>query len=91
MNDVLQYFNIVVKNALRQKNYHQVGRFPKFFLSQDQETVEGMSYANRCRKWPGYEVTTKQCTAGIFLNVDACTKFVREQTVLEEINERLEN
>lgn len=41
--------------------------------------------------WPGYEVKTKQCTAGIFLNVDACTKFVRETTVLEDINDRYQS
>lgn len=87
LGKVLLYFNIVVKHALRQKDYEQVGRFPKFFLAQDQQRIDGISNQNRCRKWPGYELNTKQCFLGIYLNVDACTKFITEKTVLEQFYE----
>ena len=50
--------------------------------------VPNISPANACRKWPGFEVTTKQCTEGIYLNVDACTKFITEKTVLQQFYER---
>lgn len=43
MGKVLLYFNMVVKHALRQKDYEQVGRFPKFFHARDQVRVEGIS------------------------------------------------
>lgn len=33
--NVLMIFNNIVKHALRQKKYEQVGRFPKFFLAED--------------------------------------------------------
>lgn len=58
MGRILQYFNIVVKHALSQKDYRQVGRFPKFFLAKDQEKIRELSFHNRCRKWPGYDVKT---------------------------------
>ena len=43
LGKVLLYFNIVMKHALRQKDYEQVGRFPKFFLARDQEKIDGIS------------------------------------------------
>jgi hypothetical protein len=39
MQEILQYFNTVIKHALRHKNYRQIGRFPKFFLASDKEQV----------------------------------------------------
>lgn len=57
----------------------------------DQEKVVGMSNRNRCKKCSGYEVSIKNCIAGIFLNIDACIKFLREKTVLNEIKERINN
>lgn len=80
MNSILQYFNIVIKETLRIKNYEQIGRLPKFFRALDQIVVKEIE---NLKAWPGYEVTTKQCTQGIFLNVDSCTKFVQMETVLE--------
>lgn len=83
MNSILQYFNIVIKEAMRNKKYEQIGRLPKFFLALDQIIVQEIE---NLKAWPGYEITTKQCTQGIFLNVDSCTKFVQMETVLEQLN-----
>jgi len=33
--------------------------------------------------WPGYELTTKLSTQGIFLNIESCTKFVNQVSVLQ--------
>lgn len=35
MADVLTIFNKIVKAALKQKKYEQVGRFPKFFNASE--------------------------------------------------------
>ena len=35
--------------------------------------------------WPGYELTTKSVTHGIFLNIDTATKFVNKTTMLEYV------
>jgi len=73
VDQVLTMFNNIVKNALKQKKYEQVGRFPKFFLAEDKIEIRQF----KLFAWPGYEVKTKLSTQGIFLNVESCTKFVR--------------
>lgn len=56
MNSILQYFNIVIKEAMRNKKYEQIGRLPKFFLALDQIIVQEIE---NLKAWPGYEITTK--------------------------------
>ena len=56
MNSILQYFNIVIKNAMRNKKYEQIGRLPKFFLAKEQIIVEELK---NLKAWPGYEITSK--------------------------------
>ena len=79
--NMLMIFNNIVKLALRQKKYEQVGRFPKFFLAEDKIEIR----QHRLFAWPGYEVAVKLSTQGIFLNVESCTKFVQMTSVLEQI------
>ena len=57
MLNILSLFNSVVKQALRQKKYNQIGRFPKFFNPADK--IEIRQYD--LNAWPGYEVTSKKC------------------------------
>ena len=79
MGMLLNVFNNLVKQALREKKYEQIGRFPKFFLAADRIPIPQFKlYA-----WPGYELTTKATVQGIFLNVESCTKFVNQTSVLE--------
>ena len=52
LKEVLKFFDRVVKEALRQKKYEQIGRFPKFFLAEDKVPVNEF----RLNAWPGYEV-----------------------------------
>ena len=56
MNSILQYFNIVIKNAMRNKKYEQIGRLPKFFLANEQIIVKEL---DNLKAWPGYEITSK--------------------------------
>ena len=56
MNSILQYFNIVIKNAMRNKKYEQIGRLPKFFLAKEQIIVKEL---DNLKAWPGYEITSK--------------------------------
>lgn len=79
MANILQCFNIVVKQALREKKYEQVGRLPKFFLAEDKIDIRQFNL----NAWPGYEVTSKLSTQGVFLNIDSCTKFVNMVTILD--------
>jgi len=52
LNQVLKFFDIVIKHALREKNYEQIGRFPKFFLAEEKVPINEF----RLHAWPGYEV-----------------------------------
>jgi len=84
MNSILQCFNIVVKQALREKKYEQVGRLPKFFLAEDKIDIREFAL----NAWPGYEVTSKLATQGVFLNIDSCTKFVNMVTIMDLVADK---
>ena len=84
MSNILNCFNVVVKQALREKKYEQVGRLPKFFLAEDKIDIRNYNL----NAWPGYEVTSKLATQGVFLNIDSCTKFVNMTTVLDMYSEK---
>jgi len=82
MQQILYYFNNIVKQALRQKKYNQIGRFPKFFHPKDKEKIN----QHRLDAWPGYECQSMRATQGIFMNIDCCTKFINQTTVYEIVN-----
>ena len=84
MSSILNCFNIVVKQALREKKYEQIGRLPKFFLAEDKIDIRNYNL----NAWPGYEVTSKLATQGVFLNIDSCTKFVNMTTVLDMYHDK---
>ena len=68
---------------MKHKDYQQVGRFPKFFLAKDQRPVTNIDNP-KLKYWPGYELTSKATRSGIFLNIDSCTKFIMQDTILEQ-------
>ena len=58
IQNVLMIYNNIAKQALKQKKYEQVGRFPKFFLAEDKIEISRYNlYA-----WPGYEISVKLST-----------------------------
>lgn len=85
MNGVLSYFNSVMKQALRQQDFMQIGRFPKFYLRTDVVQVSG----EKLSAWPGYEVVTQNAVQGLFLNVDCCTRFVNETSIMDIVREKM--
>jgi hypothetical protein len=40
MKYVLQIFSNIIKRAMKQKKYEQVGRLPKFFLADDKIAID---------------------------------------------------
>ncbi len=80
LSAIMNFFNMVVRSALREKKYQQVGRFPIFFLAEDKIKVD----RHNLWAWPGYEVQVKQSEQGIFLNIESRTKFINTDTVLTQ-------
>jgi len=78
-------FQSLVNHSLRQKEYFQIGRFAKFFLSSDRISIKSLNLF----AWPGYCLSTKLSTQGIFLNVESCTKFVNMSTILDQYHSHL--
>jgi len=79
MPDVQNIFNTILKASLRQKKYNQIGRLPKFFNALDKISIDQF----RLNAWPGYEVKTVLSTQGVFMNIESCTKFVNQESVLK--------
>jgi len=83
MQDVLTIFNKIVKAALKLKKYEQVGRLPKFFNAEEKIDIPRFQLV----AWPGYEVKTVLTTQGVFFNVESCTKFVNQITILKMLKD----
>jgi hypothetical protein len=81
MPQILNFLNILVKNALSAHDYKQIGRLPKYFMAKDKRDIEGYEL----EMWPGYLTTTRLVNDGIFLNVDTVSKFIQKTTILQEI------
>jgi hypothetical protein len=75
---ILDYMNSMMKHVLREKDFEQVGRLPKFFHPRERTRVEGQELD----AWPGYSVKSIMTPNGYFLNEDCSTKFVRRTSVL---------
>jgi len=67
---------------LYEHKFKQIGRLPKFFLSSELVPIE----KHRLNMWPGYMMSAKSLTDGIFINIDCATKFVEMDSVLLLIN-----
>ena len=80
---VLNFLNVLVKNALQRGDYKQIGRLPKFFLEREKRDIN----AHELEMWPGYLTTTRLVQDGIFLNVDTVSKFIQQRTILDFIND----
>jgi hypothetical protein len=69
---VLIFLNCVVKAVLREEDYTQIGRLPKFFDPKEKKAID----RHKLESWPGYLTTSRLLAEGFFLNIDTCTKFV---------------
>jgi hypothetical protein len=63
----------------------QIGRFPKFYLRKDVIQVSNESLS----AWPGYEVVTQNAVQGLFLNIDCCTRFVNQTSIMKIVSDKL--
>jgi hypothetical protein len=89
MQNVCEVFNNIMKEALDQLDYKQIGKFPKFFNAKDKRDVDPADL--NLVAWPGYQVEVKLTTQGIFLNVESCTKFVNKISVLHNFIDSMRN
>lgn len=85
MPKMLHFLNILVKGALEQQDYKQIGRLPKYFMESDKKVIP----QHQLEMWPGFLATTRLVKDGIFLNVDTVSKFIQQRTILEFIQELL--
>lgn len=80
MNTIL---NNLVKQALRQTKYRQIGKRPQFF---DVDNETHLAEAG-IRMWSGFKVTSGLTETGITMGIDSVFKFLTTKTVLERIRE----
>jgi hypothetical protein len=78
---ILEFLNVVVKSALRARDFNQIGKLPKFFLPKEGKLVKDFNI----EVWPGYLSTSRLLADGFFLNIDTCTKFINSESVLDKI------
>lgn len=76
---MLEFLNVVVKSVLREAQFKQIGKLPKFFLPSERVQIPQHSL----EMWPGYLTTSRLLADGIFLNMDTCTKFINKVTCLD--------
>lgn len=82
-NKVQNFAVKLIKKALYEHKYNQIGRLPRFFLASELQQIKEFEL----QMWPGYTMDVKQVTDGIFANVDTATKFIQMKTVLDGIND----
>ena len=73
----------IVKKALFDQKYDQIGRLPKFYCAEDRVRIPN----ERLEVWPGYVMSIKCLNDGIFLNIDATNKFVSRTSIHEKIKQ----
>ena len=78
MDNIKTLINQIVKRAAERADFKQVGRIPKFFLVDERKEIRDYNLVT----WPGYELQTQLYTSGVYLNVDCCTKFIQNKTIL---------
>jgi hypothetical protein len=79
---IIDFMLKIVKKSLHARNYNQIGRLPRFFNARDQKFAQEFNLI----VWPGYFCDVKLLTAGIFLQIDAASKFLKKETILDIMN-----
>lgn len=81
VHSVLAFINNLIRFVLKEENYNQVGRFPKFFHPQQKVRVENYDL----QAWPGFNLESTVTTIGFFNKIDSCTKFINTVSILDQI------
>lgn len=74
--------NNILKKALQDSTYKQIGKLPRFFNLKKQMEVDGGLIA-----YPGFKASTYKCTNSTTIVIDNLYKFITSNTCLEKINE----
>jgi|LauGreDrversion4_2_1035121.scaffolds.fasta_scaffold96974_2 hypothetical protein len=81
---IIDFVNKIIKRCVYEMDYKQLGKLPKFFNPhKSQESIEEYNLF----VWRGYTCQVKLFNDGLFLNIEASSRFVNKQTVLDRINE----
>ena len=75
------FLNNGLRNLMSRLNYVEIGRSGKYFNSARQEKIDNLVM------FSGYKANFMELERGIYLRVDTARKIVRNQTVLQYINE----
>ena len=73
----------VTKEALTVAKFKQVGRVPRFYDTSASQTIR----QHNLDVWPGYSIVPQVYTGGLYFNIDAVTKFIQNQPVLDILSE----
>ena len=79
---LLQFLNIGLRNLFHRLDYTEIGKTGKFFQVKKFEEID-----RDLRMFSGYKANFMRLEGGIYLRVDGAKKIVRNQTVLDYINE----
>ena len=78
---LVQFLNNGLRNLMSKLNYVEIGRTGKYFNAHRKEKIDNLVM------FSGYKVNFMELERGIYLRVDTAKKIVRNQTVLQFINE----
>lgn len=77
----LTFMNNALRNSMRNINYVEIGKTGKYFNSRDKREIDGLVMYN------GFKSSFVELEKGIYLKVDSAKKIVRNQTVLDYIDQ----
>jgi hypothetical protein len=77
----MNFLKIFFNSLMRGLRFETIGR--KSFNSAKAHNLE----AHKIKVWPGFDARLIMKEQGVLLNIDVCFKVVRQDTVLEYINE----
>ncbi len=73
--------NNAMRGSMRNLGYVEIGKTGKYFNSKEKRDIDGLVM------YSGYKSSFVELEKGIFLRVDAAKKIVRNQTVLDFIDQ----
>ena len=79
--DHLNFLKIFFNSLMRGLRFETIGR--KSFNSAKAHSLD----AHKIKVWPGFDARLIMKETGVLLNIDVCFKVVRQDTVLDYINE----
>lgn len=81
----LNFINSIIKTQMRNSNLCQIGRNPRFFMSQ-----EAKIFDNAVQTWPGFFTSSWIFQRGLYLIIDNISKNLSVDNCLQLINEQIE-